>query len=114
MAIPKKRKSQQRFEQINLLCDEVLQNLPTISSRIILLIGWRHANPQGFFRKSSNELATAAGVSKRQAQRAIYELVKIGALKIVKRQQGSIPRTYQITGRPRLNKGDTMSPVDNS
>ena len=110
----KKRKSVQRFEQVNLLCDEVLQCLPSLSCRVVLLLGWRHATPQRLFRKSSNELARAAGISKRQVQRALDELVEIGALRIVHQERGSIPRTYQITGQPRRNRGDTMSPVANS
>lgn len=108
----KKRKSQQRFEQVNVLCDEVLRCLPSISSRLVLLLGWRHANPQRLFRKSSAELSRAAGISKRQVQRALDELVAIGALKLIKPECGSIPRTYQITGSPRLKRGDTMSPVE--
>ncbi len=110
----KKRKSQQRFEQVNLLCDQVLQCLPSVSCRLVLLLGWRHASPQRIFRKSSNELATSAGLSKRQVQRALDQLVGIGALKIVELERGSIPRTYQITGLPRPKRGDTMSPVADS
>lgn len=110
----KKRKSQQRFEQVNCLCDEVLRCLPSLSCRVVLLLGWRHATPQRMFRKSSNELANSAGISKRQVQRALDELVEVGALKIVQQERGSIPRTYQITGLPRRIRGDTMSPVGNS
>ncbi len=102
-----KQKSGMRFEQLNLLVDQVLHRLPSLSHRVVLLVGWRHAKPNGEFRASSQQIADAAGISKRQAVRTIDDLVAIGALEVTGQERGSIPRTYKITGRPR---GDTMSP----
>jgi hypothetical protein len=104
-----KKKAGVRFEQLNLLVDQVLHRLPSLSHRVVLLVGWRHAKPSGEFRASSQQIADAAGISKRQAIRTIDDLVTLGALEVTAQERGSIPRSYRITGRPR---GDTMSPSE--
>lgn len=107
----KKRKSVKRFEQVNLLCDKVLQNLPTPTHGLVLLVGWRHANERRIFRKSSSELARALGMSKRQMQRVLDDLECVGAIKLVSERRGTLPPEYQITGKPRASDdmGDTTS-----
>lgn len=100
-----KRKSQRRFEQVNLLCDEVLQHLPTPTHALVLLIGWRHANENRVFRKSTTELAKFAGLKRRRMQAVLDQLIEAGALRIVKESQGTIPTSYQITGKPRGPRG---------
>lgn len=95
-----KRKSQQRFEQANHLCDAVIRVLPTPAHGLVLLVGWRHADCRGVFRKSLNELSACTGLSKRQIQRIVESLVAIGALKVFREQRGTIPTSYLITGEP--------------
>lgn len=107
----KKRKSVQRFEQVNLLCDQVLRNLPTPTHGLVLLIGWRHANEKRIFRKSAPELARFIGVSKRHMQKIIDDLIEVGALKIASEPLGSIPTSYQITGKPRSLGVNHTSPL---
>ena len=96
-----KRKSHRRFEQVNLLADQVVQNLPTPTHGLLLLICWRHADVRCILRKSLNELATAAGISKRQAKRIVDDLVRVDALEVIRARQGTIPTVYRITGKPK-------------
>ena len=107
----KKRKSVQRFEQVNLLCDQVIRNLPTPTHGLVLLIGWRHADEKRVFRKSSTELAKFVGVTRRHMQKILDDLIAIGALRIVKERQGTIPTSYQITGKPRALVVNCSSPL---
>ena len=106
----KKRKSVMRFEQVNVLCDEVLRNLPTATHGLVLLVGWRHADGKRVFRKSASELARIVGVSRRHMQTILDDLIEIGALQIVKNRQGTIPASHLITGQPRRKRGDMVSP----
>ncbi len=108
----KKRKSVQRFEQVNLLCDQVLRNLPTTTHGLVLLVGWRHADGSRVFRKSASELAKIVGVSKRHMQTILDDLIEIEALKIVSQCKGTIPTRYQITGKPRRLGVNHTSPLD--
>jgi hypothetical protein len=109
-----KRKSAKRFEQVNLLCDQVVRNLDTPLHALVLLIGWRHANERCVFRKSANELAKFAGVSKRHMQNVLDDLIKAGAIKVVKERQGTIPTSYLITGKPRPLRGEPhFTPKEN-
>lgn len=107
----KKRKSVQRFEQVNLLCDQVLRNLPTTTHGLVLLVGWRHADQNRVFRKSATELARIVGVTRRHMQTVIDDLIEIGALRIVKERQGTIPTSYSITGKPRSLVVNHSSPL---
>lgn len=109
-----KRKSAQRFEQVNVLCDQVIRNLPTPTHALVLLIGWRHANEKRVFRKSAKELASFAGVSKRHMQNILDELIEIGALRVVRERQGTIPTCYLITGKPRSLEVNHTSPLAKS
>ena len=103
-----KRTSHNRFEQVNLLCDSVLANLKTPTHAAVLLVGWRHADKNGIFRKSTKELARFLAISHRRMRQVLDDLIACGALKIVRRQQGTIPTYYRITGEPR---GDAQFPA---
>lgn len=110
----KKRKSQQRFEQVNLLCDQVVRNLPTPTHGLVLLVGWRHANANRVFRKSSSELARFIGVTKRHMQKILDDLIEIGAIRVVVDCKGTIPTSYEITGNPRQLGVNCTSPLGQS
>ncbi len=103
----RKGKSRKRFQQINLLCDEVIMHLPTTTHGLLLLVGWRHADERRCFRKSTPELAESLNLTKRHCQRVIDQLIEIGALKVIVPASGTRPATYLITGKPRSPRGDT-------
>jgi hypothetical protein len=107
MSVQKKKKSQKRFEQVNHLVDNVLPTAPNGIARLILLVGWRHADEHFRFRKSSKELALTCGVTKRHVQRVLDEMLSEGVIKIVSKPLGSIPTTYRITGEKFKARGDT-------
>ena len=109
--LPEKRKSNKRFEQVNMLCDEVIKNMPTPTHALVLLVGWRHADKRSTFQKSMTQIAESVGLQKRRVQRIVDDLISIGALKIITPQKGSIPTRYQITGHPRGVPQDTSMGV---
>lgn len=92
-----KQKSRMRFEQLNHLVDNVLQKIPT-SHSAALFVCFRHARDGGLFRLSARRLADALGVHERTGERLIKELEAWKVIELVKREQGTIPKTYRITG----------------
>lgn len=98
----KKRKSQRRFEHVNHLADNVIQHLPSVSQRLLLLVCWRYANPKGEFQVSMIRLAKTTGICHRQVRRAFSGMIDIGALQVVTPQHGRRAAVYRITGEPRL------------
>jgi len=96
-----KEKSRKRFQQVNMLCDEVLRNLPSATSGLVLLVCWRHADEDGCFCLSASRIAQSIGKSERQTRRTMNELKKLGAIKLVEKAIGTRPTTYAITGSPR-------------
>lgn len=96
-----KEKSSIRFQQVNLLCDEVLCNLPNTSCGLVLLVCWRHADEYGVFCLAVSRIAQSTGKSERQIQRTMTELQKVGAIQLVKPAIGRNAPTYVLTGNPR-------------
>lgn len=108
-----RKKTRVRFQQVNLLCDEVIRKLPTPTHALWLLVAWRHADVRRQYRKSTTEMAKQVGITKRHGHRIVADLVEIGAIKEIDREKrsGTLPAVYQITGKPRSEKkgasGDT-------
>lgn len=102
-----KEKASMRFQQVNLLCDEVLRNLPNATSGLVLLVCWRHADEGGVFCLAVSRIAASTGKSERQIQRTMSELQKVGAIKQVKPAIGTRAPTYVLTGNPRGDMHDT-------
>lgn len=100
-----KRKSQKRFEQLNLLVDRVIGQLPTSTHMVATLVFFRHAGPGGTFRLSARRLGETIAVTTRHAKRLFNELEHHGAVRLIEERQVTIPRRYQITGTVR--SGDT-------
>lgn len=102
-----KDKARMRFQQVNMICDEVLRHIPNASSGLALLVCWRHADADGFFRLALSRIAESIGKSERQTQRIMTELQKVGAIKQVKPAIGTRAPTYVLTGNPRGDIHDT-------
>src|SRR6056297_3047546 len=96
---PPKRKSQQRFEQLNFLVDVVAPSLTKPSQVAAILACYRHATPSGTFRVSTERLARSISVSHRQARRIMDELVDLDVLVVASEHSGPVPRQYRFTGR---------------
>ncbi len=101
-----KEKASVRFQQVNLLCDQVLRNLPNASSGLVMLVCWRHADEDGVFCLAVSRIAQSTGKSERQIQRTMNELQKVGAIKQVKPAIGTRAPTYVLTGNPRGDMHD--------
>lgn len=71
-----KKKSQQRFEQLNRLVDVVLPSMPAgaNSHRAALMVLYRHAVSAGFFRVSAGMLAKTLNIKDRQARYIMSDL----------------------------------------
>jgi len=106
---PSKKKSERRFEQLNMIVDDIAPTLPTPSHVAILLCCFRHGRGAGYFRVSTNRLAKSSCIGKRQVQRVIDDFEKTGIIELVTEHQGPIPRTYRITFK-RFN-GDTHDTI---
>lgn len=106
---PEKRKSHKRFEQLNELIDGITGTLPTPTHGMALMVCFRHGRPGGRFRVAIDRIADSAGISRRQAQRVLDDLERMGVVELLKEHQGPIPRLYRITGR-RAN-GDTHDTI---
>lgn len=91
-----KRKSAKRFEQMNVLVDQVAPKLPTPAHTAVMLCCFRHGNPGGYFRASTERLAKSVGLKKRRIQDILDELEGMGVIRIVKEHQGPIPRVYRF------------------
>jgi hypothetical protein len=102
-----KEKSSMRFQQVNVLCDQVVRNLPNASSGLVLLVCWRHADEDGVFCLSVSRIAQSIGKSERQIKRTMIELQKVGAIKLIKPAIGTRAPTFVLTGNPRGDTHDT-------
>lgn len=100
-----KRRSQKRFEQLNLIVDKIAPALPTSTHVAVLMICFRHGGSHGEFRVSTARIACSACVSERQAKRVINELERAEVIELLEEHQGPIPRQYRITGK--VPNGDT-------
>lgn len=94
-----KRKSSERFEQLNLIVDEVAPKLPTPAHVAVLFCCFRHARERGHFQVSTRRIATSSKVSERHAKRIIDDLERLQVIAMEREHQGPIPRRYRITGR---------------
>ncbi len=101
MSDAKIKKSSMRFQQINLLCDRVIRNLPSAAHRLLLIVCWRHADADRLFQCSIQNLADSCGLSKRHTTDLMKDLQQIGSLVVVCKGNGRTPAVYKITGKPR-------------
>lgn len=95
----KKSASAKRFQQVNHIVDRVIRHLNP-SHALILLIGWRHANPEGEFQLSGTRFAEQSGISKRHVTNIIDKLIEVGALEVLQEAVGTRSTLYKITGTP--------------
>ena len=92
-----------RFEQVNMIADEIAPTLPTTTHVCVLLVAWRHAERGGCFQVSTKRLATACKITARWAKEIIDDLERLGVIAMIREHQGPIPRRYRITGRAAAN-----------
>ncbi len=111
MSTPK-RKSQLRFEQLNLIVDEVAPSLRSPSQVAVLVVCYRHASPSGKFGICTARIAKSSKLSHRQARRVLDELEALGVIKSLSDHVGPIAKQYRITGK-RAN-GDMGDPIKHS
>ena len=91
----KSRTSNKRWQQYNFLVDEVCGKLSPTES-IVLLAAFRHGRKEGYFRVSAMRLSRSVGLTKRTVQRTLSKLEHVGAIKTVRPQLGTTPKTYRI------------------
>jgi hypothetical protein len=92
-----KQKSHKRFQQVNALIDVVAPKLGNPTLIAVLLVCWRHADERGYFELSFGRIATSAGVSRRNAIRAIQALVSAQAIKTVAVGSGIRASRYRFS-----------------
>jgi hypothetical protein len=107
-----KRKSFQRFEQLNHLVDIVAASLKSSSHVAVALVCYRHARENGVFGVSTKRLSDTTRLSTRQVRRVLDDLEKASVIKMVKEHDGPLPRKYKFTGRP--SNGDTHVTISKS
>lgn len=100
-----KRKSTQRFEQLNLLVDVVCPSLTSPSHVAVVMVCYRHARENGEFQVSTERIARAVRLSERHVKRVLDDLERASVLKMKLEHRGPIPRRYRFTGKPA--NGDT-------
>lgn len=91
-----KRKSAKRFEQLNVIVDEVAPQLPTPTHLAVLLCCFRHGKGVGYFRASTDRLARTVGLKKRRIQDILDELQQMKVIDLVQEHKGPLPRVYRI------------------
>lgn len=106
-----KRKSSQRFEQLNRLVDNVAPSLPSPSHVAVAMVCYRHARENGAFQVSTKRIATSAAIHPRHARRILDDLEKWLVIEMTKDHTGPIPKRYRFTGR--LANRDTHVPIKN-
>jgi len=93
-----KRKSARRFEQLNLIVDTIAPTLKSASHVAVLMVCYRHADPNGRFRASKSRIALACNLSVRQTVRVMKDLEVAGVIVKERDHDGPIPQRYRITG----------------
>jgi hypothetical protein len=94
-----KATSSKRFEQINMIVDEIVKQLPTPTHGLALIVCWRHANASRQFSISHSRLAKVLGVSRRSAIRTMNTLLEVGVIRRVEMGSGATSSRYEITGK---------------
>lgn len=91
-----KRKSTRRFEQFNVLVDQVGPLLPTPTHLAVLLVAFRHGKGNGYFRVSTERIAQSVGLKKRRVAKVIDDLQRLQVLQQVQEHQGRWAAVYRI------------------
>ncbi len=94
-----KRKSEKRFEQFNLLIDEVGPKLPTPAHLAVLLVAFRHGKGNGYFRISTGRIAESVTLKKRRVVDIIDDLERLQVIQFVQPHKGPLPAVYRINFR---------------
>lgn len=79
-----RRRSKERFAILNGFVDHGLANLKR-SEIAVWLIVFRDSKPNGLARTSLSDLARRGGISRRQASRALQELIGRGVVHVIKK-----------------------------
>jgi hypothetical protein len=90
---PRRRRTRQRFCEINTFCDETLARLQRAEVALWLLL-WRDTRPDGRARVGQADLARRAGCTERSVRRALVVLERLGLVKTV--YQGGWPKRVSI------------------
>jgi DNA-binding MarR family transcriptional regulator len=90
-----KRKSSRRFEQLNLIVDEIALTLGSPAHVAVLLCCFRHAGTGGRFAVSTARIAASCRLSKRQAVRIVDQLERAGVIEMISDHQGPIAKRYR-------------------
>ncbi len=91
-----KGKSSKRFEQLNLIIDDIAPKLPTAAHVAVLVCCFRHGRGLGFFRVSTQRIAKSTKLQRRRVQYIMDDLERQGVVVLVAEHKGPIPRTYRI------------------
>jgi hypothetical protein len=94
----KKTKSAKRFETLNAIVDKLLRRLPARHG-LAVLVCFRHADVNRRFRMSAKDLAKTLGIHLRSARSLLSDLQEWEVIRVVSPQQGTIPRTFELTGK---------------
>jgi len=94
-----KAKSRQRFEQLNLMVDNLVRQLPTATHGLVLIVCWRHADQCQVFELSHSRIAETLGVTRRHVVDIMADLQRLGSIKLVRKGGGVKASRYKITGR---------------
>jgi hypothetical protein len=94
--MPKRKRTTYFFETLNAFADLGLRELSRSEGFAYFLL-LRDTRPAGTARTSFDSIAERAGISRRQAIRAVQSLVKRGGVEVIKRGGwGKGPSTYCV------------------
>lgn len=94
-----RKKARIRFKQINTIVDLLFPLCPSPAHAALLVIAWRDADVQGRFSMSQSQIGKLIGKTPRHTSRLIADLVRLGAIRVLRREQGRRPPIYKLTFR---------------
>lgn len=107
-----KRRNEMRWQQGQMIFEEIAPTLPSPSYVAVLAYCWfRARNRDCIFSESSEQISQATKVSVRHVKRILGDLESAGVIVLTEasRGRGSVCRR-RITGNTYSIKGDTTSP----
>lgn len=94
--MPKKQRSDKRWEQNNYLVDVICPQLKSPTYIAVLWVCFRHGRGFGYFKISVGRIAKAARTSNRNVQRILRDFERYRLIELVDESTGTSPRTYRI------------------
>lgn len=94
-----KQKSRRRFEQLNRLTDAVFPSMPkgTVSHKLVLMVAFRNARPNGIFVMTKARMAKITGLSPRRIRDIMKQLESWKLLARHKEYDKGLICAYRIT-----------------